>query len=128
MISALRNEWEPWRALETRNRKDWEAAIRRTCRDARGDIDLVRFEEQMMAFYASEVERFLDATAEACGGSREDLQYCINSDKVSWREPDASVIQARCFGTINRVNYTRATLPAEMIAFPQTEPEKRQAA
>ena len=98
MIHGLRNEWETWAQMEARNRAEYIRAMHYAMRLAPPESCLLKLEDQCMAEYAAAVERLLDATASALGGSREDLTYCIKEGKVHWREHTYRAMTARAFG------------------------------
>ena len=98
MIYGLRNDWETWAQMEARNRREYQQAVNYAMRVARPQTCLVTLEEQCMAAFAAAIEELLDASAAALGGDRDDLQNCIRSGKVHWRETTYRRMTVRAYG------------------------------
>lgn len=112
MISGLRNDWESWATLEARNRRDFMHSMNFAFRLSPG-CNLVEAEEKMMRDFGLCVEAFLNETARALGGDRDDLAFALISGTVQWRERDYGAIEARCGNTVVPVGFMRRVFDGE---------------
>lgn len=107
MITGLCNKWETWQELERRNREELEDAFAFASRVAIESCDLVRVQERLMADYALTVEAVLNETCRALVGDRQDLEFCIRTGKVHWREQNHGILTVRGFGHVKCLRFRR---------------------
>lgn len=110
MITGLCDKWETWQEIERRNREEMEDAFALAARVAHESCNLMVAQDWLMRDYALCVEAVLNETCRALRGDRQDLEFCIRTGAVHWREQRHGKLTARAFGQEKVIGYQRRDL------------------